>query len=258
MSPSLPCAVDWVEFEGPLDLLLDEVRRQNVDVERIQIAPLVGRFLGYVQAARRRNLNLDMEWLHTASVLIHWKSRSLLPQEPATEPVKDTIQEELIAELRRHRKEAAEALARPLSRAAAQLPRGSSEQFNEAVQPEKPENLPFTSVWDLLQQARELARWAVEYREDQRQWHETFAVEQEPVTVAEMSQLLRTALAQNEEGGPLNGTQLIHEQTTSARRACLFLGLLEMARACQIHLSQEKSFEEIWVRKTTDLRKSFT
>ncbi len=70
MSPSLPRAVEWREFEGPLDLLLDEVRRQNVAIERIQMAPLVAHFLGYVQTARERDLNLEIEWLHTASILI--------------------------------------------------------------------------------------------------------------------------------------------------------------------------------------------
>jgi len=166
--PSLPLVVDWVKFEGPLDLLLDEVRRQNVDIERIRMAPLVARFLGYVQAAGRRNLNLDIEWLHTASILIQWKSRSLLPHEPTAEPTRDTIRDELIGELRRHRKEAAEELARRLARTAAQLPRGGREKLPDPAGPEEPGDLPFTSVWDLLGQARELARWAVQHQEDQR------------------------------------------------------------------------------------------
>ena len=243
---SLPSMVDWVEFDGPLDLLLDEVRRQNVDIERIQMAPLVARFLSYVQAAGRRNLNLDIEWLHTASVLIHWKSRSLLPHEPTAEPTRDTIRDELIGELRRHRKEAAEELARRLARTAAQLPRGGREQFTEPSGGEEPEDPPFTSVWDLLGQARELARWAVKHREDRRRWHDTFAIEPETVTVAEMSELLRASLAAS-ESGTLDGARLIHEQTGPARRACLFLGMLEMARAAEVSLSQERPWEEIWV-----------
>jgi len=249
--------VDWVEFEGPLDLLLDEVRRQNVDIERVQMAPLVTRFLGYVQTAGRRNLNLDIEWLHTASVLIQWKSRSLLPHEPTAEPTRDTIRDELIGELRRHRKEAAAELARRLSRAAAQLPRGSTEQFTEPAGSEEPEVLPFLSVWDLLQQARELARWAVEHRENRRRWHETFDLEQEAVTVAEMSDLLRAALACS-ESRTLDGIRLIHEQTTPARRMCLFLGMLEMARAAEVSLSQERPWEEIWVKASGKKATVFT
>jgi len=248
MSTSLPPAVDWVEFEGPLDLLLDEVRRQKVDVERIQMAPLVARFLGYVRTARQRDLNLHIEWLHTASVLIQWKSRSLLPREPSAEPTQDSIRDELIAALRRHRKEAAELLARRLSRASAQLPRGSPEQFTEETEPEEPEDAPFLSVWDLLQQARELARWAAEYRRDQHQWQETLAVEQDPVTVEAMSQLLRDSLGHT-ESGVLDAARLLREQPSAGRRACLFLGMLEMTRASEVELSQERAWEEIWVKQ---------
>ncbi len=257
MIPSLPHSVEWREFEGPLDLLLEEVRRQNVDVERIQMAPLVARFLGYVRTARQRDLNLDIEWLHTASVLIQWKSRSLLPNEPTAEPVPDTIRDELIAQLRRHRKEAADALAGRWNRAAAQLPRGSPKQFTGETGPAEPEDLPFLSVWDLLQQARDLARWAAEYRLAQRQWQETLAVEQDPVTVAEMSQLLRDSLRIT-ESGVLDVALLLREQPTAARRACLFLGMLEMTQAQEVEVSQERAWEEIWVRETDELRKSST
>jgi len=248
MSPSLPHAVDWVEFEGPLDLLLEEVRRQSVDVERIQMAPLVARFLDYVRTARQRDLNLDIEWLHTASVLIQWKSRSLLPHEPTAEPVTDNIRDELIDQLRRHRKEAAEALASRFSRAAAQLPRGSREQFTRETGPDNPEDWPFLSVWDLLQQARQLARWAVGYREHQQQWQKPLAIEQQSVTVEEMSQLLRASLAAT-ESGVLEATTLLAEQPTPARRACLFLGLLEMTRAQEVAVSQERAWGEIWMTK---------
>ena len=78
---SLP-SVQFQEFEGPIDLLLDEVRRQNVEIEKIAMAPIVARFLEYVGKASERNLNLDIDWLHMAATLIHWKSRSLLPSEP--------------------------------------------------------------------------------------------------------------------------------------------------------------------------------
>lgn len=247
MSPSLPPAVDWMEFEGPLDFLLEEVRRHNVDVERIQMAPLVARFLGYVRTARQRDLNLAIEWLHTASVLIQWKSRSLLPHEPTAEPVQDAIRDELIAALRRHRKEAAEELARRWNRAAEQLPRGSREQFTEERGPEEPEDLPFLSVWDLLQQARELSCWAAKYRLNQRQWQETLAVEQDPATVAEMSQLLRDALG-HAESGVLDAALLLREQPTAGCRACLFLGMLEMTRAGELAVSQERSWGEIWTK----------
>jgi chromatin segregation and condensation protein Rec8/ScpA/Scc1 (kleisin family) len=53
-----PVQVEY--FDGPLDLLLDEVRRQNVPIEKIAMAPIVSRFLDYMETAADRSLNLDM------------------------------------------------------------------------------------------------------------------------------------------------------------------------------------------------------
>src|SRR6185312_13971154 len=108
---SLP-SVRWEQFEGPLDLLLDEVRRQNVAIETIAMAPIVARFLEYVRAAAERSLNLDMEWLHMAATLIHWKSRSLLPPEAGGQAQADPIRDGLVQQLLAHRRQAAQELAR--------------------------------------------------------------------------------------------------------------------------------------------------
>src|SRR4051812_16880187 len=108
---SLP-PVEVEAFAGPLDLLLDEVRRQNVAIERIAMAPIVARFLAYVRTAAARNLNLNIEWLHMAATLIQWKSRSLLPRDDREEPPQDAVRDDLVQQLLAHRKEAADELAR--------------------------------------------------------------------------------------------------------------------------------------------------
>src|SRR5437764_8172957 len=87
------------EFAGPFDLLLDEVRRQNVAIENIAMAPMVARFLHYVDTAAERNLNLDIEWLYMAATLIHWKSRSLLTRVYGGQAQPDPIREELVEQL---------------------------------------------------------------------------------------------------------------------------------------------------------------
>ena len=81
-------------------------------IEKIAMAPIVARFLEYVRTAAERNLNLDIEWLHMAATLIHWKSRSLLPRDASGEPQADPIRDDLVQQLLAHRKQAAEELAR--------------------------------------------------------------------------------------------------------------------------------------------------
>jgi len=248
-APSLPRAPDWIPFEGPLDFLLEEVRRQNVALERIQMAPLVARYLEYIRAAGDRNLDLDIEWLHTASQLILWKSRSILPHDPGQPRPPDAIRDDLVDRLRRHRERMAEELRTRLAGERTRLPRGSAEPFVPELSAElqEPEDLPFVSAWDLLGQARDLARWCAQYRQDLQRWRETLDIERESATVEEMTAWLRERLELAPPGAPVEATALLREQDTPSRRAGLFLGMLELARAGEIALSQPEAWGEIWV-----------
>ena len=67
-------------FEGPLDLLLYLIRKQNINVLEIPMAELTRQYLGYVEMMRRTQLELAAEYLLMAAVLIEIKSRLLLPQ----------------------------------------------------------------------------------------------------------------------------------------------------------------------------------
>ncbi|MBP9217801.1 MAG: segregation/condensation protein A [Sterolibacterium sp.] len=69
-------------FEGPLDLLLYLIRKANIDVLDIAMAPLTAQYLVYVEAMRQRNLELAAEYLLMAAMLIEIKSRMLLPRPP--------------------------------------------------------------------------------------------------------------------------------------------------------------------------------
>ena len=69
-------------FEGPLDLLLYLIRKQNINVLEIPMAELTRQYLGYVEMMRRTQLELAAEYLLMAAVLIEIKSRLLLPKPP--------------------------------------------------------------------------------------------------------------------------------------------------------------------------------
>jgi segregation and condensation protein A len=236
-------------FEGPLDLLLDEARRQNVAIENIALGPVVARFLAYVQAATEQNLNLDLEWLHTAATLIYWKSRALLPPEATGEPAIDPIRESLVQQLLAHRKQAAEELAR---RRAVEETRLSRATLDRAPAPE-PGEPGFVSAWDLLQQARAVARWVEQHRAARRHWRESLGVEPDEVSVSDMIDYLWTRLGSGDV--TLDGASLIHEQASASRKASLFLGILELVRREEIKLEQWDYFGPILIRGTNTRRK---
>ncbi|HEX9673305.1 MAG TPA: ScpA family protein [Burkholderiales bacterium] len=82
------------QFEGPLDLLLYLIRRENINVLDIPMARLTAQYLDYVELMRARSLELAAEYLLMAALLIEIKSRMLLPR-----PAAGTLEEDPRAEL---------------------------------------------------------------------------------------------------------------------------------------------------------------
>src|SRR5256885_7366180 len=77
--------VDQV-YDGPLDLLLDLVRKQHVDIYDIPIAKITAQFCAYVENMKQFDVDVAAEFIYTASLLIHIKSKMLLPRDPDAPP----------------------------------------------------------------------------------------------------------------------------------------------------------------------------
>src|SRR5216117_2301809 len=70
-------------YEGPLDLLLDLIRKQDIDIYDIPIARITAQYLAYVEKLRELDVNIAADFIYMAAVLIHIKSKMLLPRDPA-------------------------------------------------------------------------------------------------------------------------------------------------------------------------------
>src|SRR5919112_2397843 len=80
---SSPLNFHLEHYEGPLDLLLDLIRRQQIDIKDIPIATITQQYLAYMEKAREMDIDLGAEFVYMAATLIHIKSRMLLPRDPA-------------------------------------------------------------------------------------------------------------------------------------------------------------------------------
>ena len=69
-------------YEGPLDLLLDLIRKQDIDIYDIPIARITEQYLKYVETIKQFDVDVAAEFIYTASLLIHIKSKMLLPRDP--------------------------------------------------------------------------------------------------------------------------------------------------------------------------------
>jgi Uncharacterized conserved protein len=77
-------------FEGPLDLLLYLIRRQNLDIVRIDVAEITRQYMGYIALLEAMRFELAAEYLVMAAMLAEIKSRALLPKAPSSEDDEDT------------------------------------------------------------------------------------------------------------------------------------------------------------------------
>src|ERR1700740_3443418 len=92
-------------YEGPLDLLLDLIRKQDIDIYDIPIAKITAQYLAYVEKIRELDVNVAAEFIYMAAVLIHIKSKMLLPRDPEA-PVEEEEdpRNELVNRLLEHEK----------------------------------------------------------------------------------------------------------------------------------------------------------
>src|SRR5215469_8115882 len=92
-------------YDGPLDLLLDLVRKQDIDIYDIPIAKITAQYLGYVENLKQLDVDIAAEFIYMASLLMHIKSKMLLPRDPDA-PVEagEDPRSELVNRLLEHEK----------------------------------------------------------------------------------------------------------------------------------------------------------
>ena len=220
-------------FEGPLDLLLYLIRKQNINVLDIPMAELTRQYLGYVEMMRRTQLELAAEYLLMAAVLIEIKSRLLLPKPPSAPGEEGSDpRAELVRRLLEYEqmKEAARTLdAMPLAERDFETVRV---WFDRVV----PARLPNVRPEDLR------AAWATLIQRAKIHRHHLVTREQLSVR-AEMSRVLKAV----SHGRFAEFTTLFAEHADVVHLVVTFLAILELAREQLVELAQAESFAPIYV-----------
>src|SRR6202158_6630223 len=79
---SSPLNFHLEQYDGPIDLLLDLIRKQQIDIRDIPIARITAQYFEYMEQARQMDIDLGAEFVYMAATLIYIKSKMLLPQDP--------------------------------------------------------------------------------------------------------------------------------------------------------------------------------
>ncbi len=224
-------------FEGPLDLLLYLIKKDEVDIYDISIERITEQYLDFMEAFKVLDLDVAGEFVVMAANLIYIKSRSLLPtdvQPPEEEAEEDDPRWELVRQLVEYKK---------FKDAAAKLGRLEFEQSNlftrlseAAPPPERP--LGEVSVFDLINAFNGILK-RINQKEDLREIFE------ENYSVSDKIDLILKFMS---SGVALRFTELFASAASRTEIVVTFLALLELIRLKQVRAVQEEVFGEIELR----------
>jgi segregation and condensation protein A len=223
-------------FEGPLDLLLYLIKRDEIDIYDISIERITRQYLEYLQAFKELKIDVAGEFVVMAANLIYLKSRSLLPldqQPPEEDAEEDDPRWDLIRQLIEYKK---------FKEAAAQLHDRALEQERiftrdggSAAISDEPLPLHEVGIFQLIHAFQEVIK-RVEAREDlQEIFGERFSV----------SDKIEKILERVSNGTPVRFSELFGQIVSRIEIVVTFLALLELIRLNQVRALQAKMFDEI-------------
>jgi segregation and condensation protein A len=238
---SAPLNFHLEHYEGPLDLLLDLIRKQEINIYDIPIAQITTQYLEFMQRAAEMDVEISAEFVYMAATLIHIKSRMLLPRDPELDKLvpEDDPRKELVDRLLEHErfKSAAEMLhqKRVIEEAV-----WSNPQIQQFIAEDDTPGLA-VSLFDLVKTFQ-----GVLERAKQRP---TYEVTGEDVSVPDMIQYLRKIFEKEGPSEIVPARELFERQGSRRAMICLFLAVLELVKLQAIGLVQKDAFGEIGLKR---------
>lgn len=221
-------------FEGPLDLLLYLIRRQNMDIVNIPIAQITQQYIAYIQLMGILNLDMAAEYLLMAALLAEIKSRLLLPRQTDVEIEDEDPRATLIRRLQEYE------IIRNAAEQINELPRMERELFSTLVDVSAlsvAQPLPELPLHDLL-----LAFKAVLTRVDQHSHHQ---ITKDPLSVRERMTFILEHL-KNVDSCIFSA--LFSQQEGRAGVVVSFLAILELGKESLIEITQAEPYSELRVK----------
>ena len=236
-----PYKINIPMYEGPLDLLLDLIKNQEMSIHDIQISKITSQYLDYLHKLEELNVDVSSEFIYMAASLIYIKSKMLLPPDPLGTPEEQAAdpREELVQRLLEHEK---------FKNAAQLLYQKQQIEENVWSKPDKSlyndegtEGELVVSLVDLVKVFQQVLERRKEVARIELQ-HEQF-------TVAQMIAQLRGQILASEDSS-VNLVQFFEACPSRHAMIVAFLAVLEMVKLQAVNIVQEKQFSEIMLRKS--------
>ena len=232
-----PYRINLPSYEGPLDLLLDLIRKQEMDIHNIPIAKITEQYLDYLHQLEKLDIDVSADFIYMAATLIHIKSKMLLPVDPLLAAEEQDPRDELVHRLLEHEK---------FKNAAQLLYQKQQVEANVWSHPDKSlyggdevQGELVVSLVDLVKTFQQV----LERRKEVPQ----FGLRHDTVSIAQMMDRLRQRLVVTDDPVSL----IVFFETCETRNAMIvaLLAVLEMVRMQAVLLVQSDLFEDIRLRK---------
>jgi segregation and condensation protein A len=233
-----PYRVTLPVYEGPLDLLLDLIRKQELDIHNIPIAKITEQYLDYLHRLEKLDIDVSADFIYMAATLIHVKSKMLLPPDPLAGPdALEDPRDELVHRLLEHEK----------FKNAAQL-LYQKQQIEDHVWSHPDRSLYGTdeTEGELVVSLVDLVKVFSQVLERRKEVSK-FELHHDTVTIAQMMDRLRQRLVSSEE--PVSLVEFFDACETRNAMIVALLAVLEMVRMQAILLVQSELFSDIRLRK---------
>ncbi|RMF67683.1 MAG: hypothetical protein D6743_04510 [Calditrichaeota bacterium] len=235
----MPYRVQLENFEGPLDLLLFLIKKNEVDIYDIPIAEITQQYLAYLEFIELLDLDHASEFILVAATLIRIKAKMLLPKPELEDEEVEDPREELVQRLLEYQrfKEAAWQLRDLEARHRDFFARGAY-TFENDDEPEEPETGREVTLFDLMSVFVEVIK-----RMPKQDVH---TVERIPVTVEEQAEFV---LSFFEKRDKVLFRDLLLQIKERIVLVVTFVAILDLVKNQRLSVSQAKPFAEIWIRK---------
>ncbi len=243
-------------YDGPLDLLLDLIRKQNIDVYDIPIALITGQFLEYCHQLKQTDVDAAGEFIYMASLLIHIKSKTLLPRDPSDVAggEYEDPRRELVERLLEHErfKAAAQMLMQKQQVEEATWSKPGMREFlrEQAGAEGEPTGMEQEIAADTVDLVRVFQDILQRIRS-----RPVLNVDEESVTVAQMIDYVKRRLVMEDK--PVSLRRLLHSTHSERALICMFLAMLELVRLQAVLLHQPRDLGDILIKKTDEFDQVF-
>jgi len=235
-------------YDGPLDLLLDLIRKQNIDIYDIPIARITSQFLEYTQHLKQVDVDAAGEFIYMASLLIHIKSKTLLPRDPSDVlgGESEDPRRELVERLLEHErfKAAAQMLLQKQQIEEATWSNPGMKNFRHDTREAGADESSLDQ--EIAADTVDLVRVFQDILNRLRE-RPVLDVDEDSVTVAQMIDYVKRRLLMEDK--PVSLRRLLHNTHTERSLICMFLAMLELVRLQAVLLYQPGPHGDILIKK---------